>query len=292
MKKKFAHFFVFIILLMIFGFSAYPRVSGQTGPVSVRPTALYRFEISYWDGGHLLTGIYYEGPANGYSFDPISYPSFDGLGIYVPPPGYTPDPSSGLVPLHRWTVIQNGWRTYYYYSTYYPQQGPGYYYNGVAGWVFPPGMVAWNRPAFIQPLALHQLSVWYSQDLGFWNGYGGFELSSYVEPPPDRSGKRPYGYQGIICALPPAMADPQFPHPPPVGGTDAAYDVAFFPPAPPPGGGTGDGGGGDGGGGDGGGGGGGILLQSHRSCGANHAMRHACAHRRGRWDDASCSCQY
>jgi hypothetical protein len=273
MKKKFAHFFVFITLLMIFGFAASPRASGQT--VSVAPTALYRFEVSYWDGGHLLTGIYQEGPANGYSFDPINYPSFDGLGIYVPPPGYTPDPSSGLVPLHRWTVIQNGWRTHYYYSTYYTQQPPDRFYNGIAGWVFPPGTTYFFNPAFVQQyFALHQLSVFYSTDLGFWNGYGGdvYPGNGYFEPAPDRPGKSPYVYQGIICALPPTAVDPQFPQPPPVGGVGSVYAVTFFPPPPPP---PPPPGGGSGG-----------------SCNASQTMRNACAHLGGWWDDESCSCQY
>jgi len=268
MRRNFTRLFVFILLCTAFGVAASPCASGQSAPISVRPTALYRFEVSYWDGGHLLTGFYQEGPANGYSFDPFNYPGFDGLGIYVAPSGYTPDPSSGLVPLHRWTVIQNGWRTHYYYSTYYSQQPSDRYYNGIAGWVFPPGQAAFNRPEFLQPLALHQLSVWYSQDLGFWNGYGEIGYSSYVEPPPDRDGKRPYGYQGVICALPPAMADPQFPHPPPVGGTDAAYDVTFSPPPPP------------------------QSSPPPGSCESPSGAVNRCDRLGGTWNFDTCSCEY
>lgn len=266
MKKNFTRLFLYLILSTIFGVAVSPLASGQT--VSVRPSALYRFEVSYWDGGHLLTGIYQEGPANGYSFDPFNDPKFDGLGIYVPPPGYTPDPSSGLIPLHRWTVIQGGWRTHYYYSTYYTQQPPDRYYNGIAGYVFPPGQTLWFRPPIT--LGLHPLSVWYSTDLGFWNGYGGYGYSTQVELPPDRSGKSPYGYQGIICALPPAMADPL--SPPPPGGANGVYDVTFFPPASPPG----------------GGGGGGAPP----GCDASQATRNACAHNGGWWNDETCSCEY
>jgi hypothetical protein len=270
MKKNCTRLFLYLILFTILGVATSPPVRGQTGPVAVRPTALYRFEVSYWDGGHLLTGIYQEGVANGYSFDPFNYPSFDGLGIYVPPPGYTPDPSVGLVPLHRWTVIQDGWRTHYYYSTYYTEQPPDRYYNGIAGWVFPPGQLT-TGPGFGigQPLALHQLSVYYSTDLGFWNGYGGTGVG-YNEPPPDRDGKSPYGFQGIICALPPSMADPQFP---PGSTVSGVYDVTFYPP----------GGGGSSGGGGGGGGG---------SCNPSSGTVNACQHNGGWWDYDTCTCQY
>ena len=126
-------------MFTVFGVISARDARAQTGPIIVEPTALYRFQISYWDGGHLLTHVFNEGAANGHTFDPFNYPTFDGLGIYRPPDGYTPDPSSGLVPLYRWRVVESGWRVYYYYSTYYAPHGSNYYYEGVAGWVFPPG---------------------------------------------------------------------------------------------------------------------------------------------------------
>lgn len=268
MKKNFTRLFVSIILFTIFGVASLPRASGQTQLVI--PTPLYRFEVSYWDGGHLLTGIYQEGLANGYSFDPIYYLFFDGMGIYVPSPGYTPDPTSGLVPLHRWTVIQDGWRTYYYYSTNYSQQGPDYHYNGVAGYVFPPGQTeAHVHDGFILPL--NQLSVFYSQDLGFWNGYGGTGYG-FVEPPPNRSGKAPYVYQGVIAACPPTVYDPQFPpQPNPGANFSSEWRVLFYAPGTPPGGGGGGGGG---------------------SCNPSSGTVNACHHNGGEWDYESCSCQY
>lgn len=267
--KKFARLFVYLTLFTVFGVASAPRASAQTEPVFVRPTALYRFQVSYSDGGHLLTTNYQEGAANNYSFDPFYYPTFDGLGIYVPPSGYTPDPAAQLRPLYRWLVVQNGWRVYYYYSTYYASHGSGYYYQGIVGYVYQPGRTSFFHPAFTQPLPLHQLSVYYSQDLGFWNGYGSYGYSSYVEPPPNRSGKRPYYNQGIIAALPPACDDPQFPQPPPPGSIGCGpYVVRFDPPPPPP------------------------PPPPPGSCTASPAMKSKCVQFGGWWDEESCSCQY
>jgi hypothetical protein len=101
MKKNFTRLFVSIILFTIFGVAHSDRVSAQSGGVYVTPSTLYRFIVSYFDGGHLLTGYPQEGDANGYTSDPI--PNLNqgaGVGIYVPPAGYTPAPSAGLVALH------------------------------------------------------------------------------------------------------------------------------------------------------------------------------------------------
>jgi hypothetical protein len=267
MKTKLKRLVFYLTLVAIFGVAAPPQVGGQSSPVIVQPTRVYRFEVSYWDGGHLLTGIYSEGPANNYTFEPIaiSIPSGGYVGMYVPPAGYTPDPSSGLVPLHRWTVIQNGWRTYYYYSVYYSNPGSDYHYNGIAGWVFPPQT---TQSRFGQPL--HQLSVFYSQDLGFWNGYGGIGFG-YVEQPPNRPGKRSYVYQGVIASLPPAIRDPQFPPVPDIGFIPSAWDVTFYPPlaSPPP-----------------------PPPPPSGSCNVPLATQNRCAQLGGWWDNASCTCQY
>jgi hypothetical protein len=261
MKKNFARLFISLALFTIFGVAAAPRASGQQNPVFVVPTPFYRFQVSYWDGGHLLTGYFGEGTANNYTYDPINYPTSDGLGIYVPPSGYTPDPASGLVPLHRWAVIQNGWRTYFYYSTYYASYGGDYHYNGIAGYVFAPGRTSTINPFSGQSLPLHQLSVWYSQDLGFWNGYGSYGYSSYVEPPPNRSGKQPYYDQGIIAALPPGCPQPN----PPGSIGCGPYTIRFDPPPPPP---------------------------PPGSCNTPQFIKNKCVQQGGWWDDETCECQY
>jgi hypothetical protein len=274
MNKRIARMLAGLLLLTNFAFIAGPEAGGQQPlpPVGVRPTTFYRFRISNDDGGYLLTANFAEGVANGYTYDPISFPDTHGLGIYAPPPGYTPDPTKNLRALHRWLVIQGGWRNYYYYSTYFYPHGSDYHYQGIAGYVFAPQQVLYSNPAFIQGLfPLHQLSVYYSQDLGFWNGYGSFGFSGYIEPPPNRSGKRPYVDQGIIAAMPPAMQDPQFPIPSPPGGPNFTYDIAFFPPAPTP---TP------------------TPTPPPGSCSASQALKNRCAQLGGSWDDETCSCQY
>ena len=265
MLKNFTRLFFSLTLLTVFGFIAAPDARAQTGPVIVQPTAIYRFQISYDDGGTLLTHVYNEGAANGHAFDPFNNPYFNGMGIYRPPDGYTADPSTGLVRLHRWRVVQGGWRVYYYYSTYYDEHGSDYHYEGVAGWVFPQGTIAVFTPAFPNGLPVYPLSIWYSQDLGFWYGYGAYPGDN-VEQPPNRSGKANYFPQGFIAKLPPTCLDPQFGNP---VGTVCAYGMQFNPPpSSPPSGGSGG------------------------TCNASQAMISRCVQRGGDWDDETCSCMY
>ena len=101
------------------------------------------------------------------------------MGIYVPPSGYTPDPSSGLVPLHRWLVIQDGWRNYYYYSTVLSFHGSDYHYQGIQGYVFPTGTTQFRG------FELTKMSSWYSQSHGYWNGTGVpvADAGFFIEPP-------------------------------------------------------------------------------------------------------------
>ena len=258
MIKNFTRLFFYLILLTIIVAASTLHAGAQTGPIIVQPTAIYRFQISYWDGGHLLTTNFQEGSANGYTFDPFNLPSFDGMGIYVPPPGYTADPSTGLVPLHRWRVIQNGWRVYFYYSTYFADHGSDYHYEGIMGWVFRPGTVS-----ILNSGPLHPLSIWYSTDLGFWNGYNTFP-GDPVEQPPNRPGKTIYFPQGLIAALPPTCVDPEFPQPP-VGGGVCLYGMLFNPPPPPP-----------------------PVSQ----CNVTQFIKNRCYQLGRYWDDDTCSCQY
>jgi hypothetical protein len=264
MLKNFTRFFFYATLFAVFGVIYPPRVGAQTGPIFVQPTAFYRFEISANDGGYLLTHVFNEGAANGHPFVPFNNPTFDGLGIYRPPDGYTADPSTGLVRLYRWRVVQNGWRVYYYYSTTYSEHGSDYFYEGVAGWVFPQGTVATINPAFVEPLPVYPLSIWYSTDLGFWYGFSIFPDTN-AEQPPFRSGKAGYYLQGTVASLPQTCIDPQFNPQPPVG---CAYAKLFNPPPPPP------------------------PPPPPSSCDATLAMRRSCARLGGFWDDESCSCQY
>lgn len=255
MTKNFTRLFLYLTFLTIIGTASTLDVSAQTSPIIVQPTAIYRFQISYSDGGHLLTTNFQEGSANGYTFDPFNLPSFDGMGIYVPPAGYTPDSSTGLVPLHRWRVVQNGWRVYFYYSTYFAEHGSDYHYEGIIGYVFTPDRIIISNPAFPQPLPLYPLSIWYSTDLGFWNGYNTFP-GSPVEQPPNRSGKAAYLPQGLIASLPLTCVDPQFPQ-----SHICAYGMPFNPPPPP------------------------------ATCNVAQSVKNKCNQLGGYWDDETCSCQ-
>ena len=257
MLKNFTRLFLYLTLFTVFGVISARDARAQTDPIMVQPTAIYRFQISYWDGGHLLTHVFNEGAANGHTFDPFNHPTFNGLGIYRPPDGYTADPSTGLVRLHRWRVVQSGWRVYYYYSTYFAEHGSDYHYEGVAGWVFPPGQLATSNP-FFGSVPLYWLSIWYSTDLGFWYGN-----ANPAEDPPNRPGKADYFPQGLIASLPQTCVDPHF-----QTSIGCAYGKQFNPPPPPPSGGSGG------------------------SCNAGAGIRSKCAQLGGYWDYESCSCQY
>jgi hypothetical protein len=203
---------------------------GQSAqPVIVKPTELYRFNISFSDGGFLLTGNFQEGVDAGFTPEDLPMRTNRGnflfMGIYVPPNGYTPDPSSGLVPLHRWLVIQDG-RSYFYYSTVLSIQGSDYHYQGIQGYVFPPGTTQFRG------FELTKMSSWYSQDHGYWNGTGvpvadaGFFIELPPEPP--LSG---FAFQGQVCAVVGAVTGNRFP-PDPGQPISPIFDVTFNPPPP------------------------------------------------------------
>ncbi len=263
MRSMFFRFVAFCSLCMFIGVTMPQRASAQDCAI---PSTFYRFLVSGSDGGWLLTGYYPEGPANGYSWDGgLVNPGSGWLGIYFHPDnGNVPDPASGLVPLYRWTVIQNGWRTHYYYSTYYTQQPSDRYFNGVAGYVFPPSM------QFYHGLGLRPLTIWYSQYYGFWYGYGPLPNDGccYEQPP-----NGTFQYQGIIAQLPPAVWDYQFPPSPSTGPPigSSAWTICFQAPS---------GGGGGGGGGNGG------------DCTPSTSDLSACRHLGGFWNYDTCECEY
>ena len=132
--------------------------------IFVYPTQLYRFRISNTNLGYLLTQIYSEGVNHGYAYNGV-------VGsIYVPPAGYVPL-TSNLVPIHQWTVIQNG-RAYTYYSYVYSTQGSNYTYDGIRGYMFGPGLESVNMSQLPgqppQNFLLHKIYRRYSSSKGFW----------------------------------------------------------------------------------------------------------------------------
>jgi len=263
MRRIIARLFGFSAVLMLLGLAMTQRASAQD---CVVPTTLYRFVVSpiisesghAGDGGYLLTGYYPEGPANNYERDPSV-----NLGIYFHPNSSSvPDPASGLVPLYRWTVIQDGWRTHYYYSTYYTDQPPDRYFNGIAGYVFPPWQTTYG------PFGnLYALRIWYSSDYGFWYGWGRNDFPIYEQPPSVASDKDPFHDQGIIAQMPAPIYDYWFPPPgdPPFG---SGWRVCFQPP--------------------GGGGGGGNPPD----CNPPSSTLNACQHNGGWWNYEGCYCEY
>lgn len=143
--------------------------------LQVPPAYLFRFRISNSNLGYLLTPIYAEGVAHNYIYERYM------ASIYPLIPGFEPDPSSMLAPLHQWTVIEQG-RAYTYYSTYYSTVGSNYHYDGVRGYIFPP-----DGPGF-------PIGVYYSTKKGFFFGSGPVPAGN-LDPPVAGVG---YIYQGIL----------------------------------------------------------------------------------------------
>lgn len=230
MKNQVLRSLCLLVVLAISGFLVPQSASGQSS-VLVNPTAFYRFRISNANLGYLLTAFYQEGANAGYYFEgPMNGTS--SLGIYEPPAtGYTPDPREGLIPLYQWTVVQNG-RPYTYLSETYSTYGSNYTYNGIKGYVF--GRLQTSHTFAYSGInaPLFQLSSYYSQSYGYWNGKGALDVinGDYIEPPPNDT----FVYQGDICALPAATTgnDP-FIWNQPFVYNDFRLAVSFNPPPAP-----------------------------------------------------------
>jgi len=139
----------------------------------VPPAYLFRFRIHPYNLGYMLTPIYSEGISHGYSFERSI------TSIYPIIPGFEPDPSSMLVPLHQWTVIEHG-RAYAAYSTYYTTTGSNYHYDGIRGYIIH------------QNGAGYPIGIYYSQSKGYFYGAG---TGSYPDPPIQGVG---YVFHGIL----------------------------------------------------------------------------------------------
>lgn len=101
-------------------------------PQQVAPVDFYRFIVNNSELGTLLTTNFQEGVNLNFA----SYPFPQTAKIAVPPaPGWTPAPGQGLIPLYRFHISQNG-RIYYGFFNGIAS-GPGYTFQGIAGYVFP-----------------------------------------------------------------------------------------------------------------------------------------------------------
>lgn len=185
--------------------------------ISVRPAHLFRFRISNLNLGYLLTPIYSEGVFHNYTFER----SFSTIFPVVP--GYEPDPSTMLVPLHQWTVIEHG-RPYAAYSTYYTAQGSNYHYDGVRGYIYHQ-----NGPGI-------PIGIYYSQSKGFFYGYG-TPGPVFPDSPPSGAG---YVFHGVLGnGLINLWPTGQFPSNCPTNdfcylGPEYAVQYNQLPPPPPP----------------------------------------------------------
>ncbi len=170
--------------------------------------------------------------------------------IYAAPPGYVPDPSSGLVPLHQWTVIQNG-RAYTAYDHVYSTQGSNYHYDGIRGYVYHPGLTSITStfdPNNPREVYLSKFTRRYSQTYGFW--YGNAVpyrtdvdpiLYSFSQPPTSSFDGVAIigGYFQTVCGTSPSLpASSQVPESSPWQGcSDVVLEtgaVTFTAPPPPP----------------------------------------------------------
>jgi hypothetical protein len=225
MRKRSLHLMFFLVVLLVANFAVPSGASGQQQRY-YPPYELYKF---YMNGtnGYWYAPWYSIGVNAGYTYQgPIgSGPNecCGSAGIYPRvDEGYTPAPSTGLVPLYQWTVFQ-GARSYTYLSTYYASHGSGYYFNGVMGYVYPTSADPNNQ-------FTTQMVQWYSQSRGFW--YGRYE-SRYFEFPPDGT----YVNQGIVCKLPPpssATAPGRCTYGIDLPRCDGSFSVPYDPPPPPP----------------------------------------------------------
>lgn len=207
-------------------------VSAQQ-PIPVNPTHLYRFRRSNQYLGYLLTTDYAEGANNGLVYEGV-FGQSRGMpsGVWrQPADGWTPDPSSGLVALHRYLVV-HGPRVYYHYTTYPGGVGSNYYYEGIIGYVFPAGQTTYTSPATGNTMNLRKLSTWYSQNYGYWPGIGApGDTDPIYEFPPDNS----FAFHGVVAALPAARFGTKpctiqdLPCSP-----DSLFPVNFNPPPEPP----------------------------------------------------------
>ncbi len=171
MRKSLASLFIGLALAAVLAVWI-QSARAQSGLVPLRH--FHRFIFSYNQGyGTLLTrdfnegqnaGLFYRGSLFGGVFD---------------------NQQCGTIPLHRWRVQQSG-RAYWYYTIGNHFGGPGYYYEGIAGYVLPVGD---SRGTPIH--------IWYSQRFGYTY------TSTMDECKPDEYcgfpdvGETTYSYHGV-----------------------------------------------------------------------------------------------
>lgn len=171
-----------LLLLAVLGvnFSTATKADPQPQSQLVAPVDFYRFIVNNTELGTLLTTNYQEGVNLNFAY----YPFPETAKIAVPPAaGWTPTPGQGLIPLYRYHITQNG-RIYYGYFNGLAS-GPGYTFQGVAGYVLP-GDGSFGGIA---------LQAFYSQTRGYFYTVGSEVPIGY----PYSNG---FAYHGSPCYLP------------------------------------------------------------------------------------------
>lgn len=184
MKKllslRVAAFLLLLLAVLGVNFSTATKADPQPQSQLVAPVDFYRFIVNNTELGTLLTTNYQEGVNLNFAY----YPFPETAKIAVPPAaGWTPTPGQGLIPLYRYHITQNG-RIYYGYFNGLAS-GPGYTFQGVAGYVLP-GDGSFGGIA---------LQAFYSQTRGYFYTVGSEVPIGY----PYSNG---FVYHGSPCYLP------------------------------------------------------------------------------------------
>lgn len=177
----------YVLLLLAFLGANFPQATAtatkaQPQPQSqlVAPVDFHRFIVNNTELGTLLTTNFQEGVNLNFA----TYPFPQTAKIAVPPaPGWTPTPGQGLIPLYRFHISQNG-RIYYGFFNGIAS-GPGYTFQGVAGYVLPGNGSFGGIP----------LQAFYSQSRGYFYTVGNEVPIGY----PYYNG---FVYHGAPCYLP------------------------------------------------------------------------------------------
>jgi len=174
-----------VVFLTFVGMPLHQTVNATANAVApqsqlVAPVDFYRFIVNNTELGTLLTTNYQEGVSLNFAY----YPFPATAKIALPPAaGWTPTPGQGLIPLYRFRITQNG-RIYYGYFNGIAS-GPGYTFQGIAGYVLPGNGSFGGIP----------LQAYYSQTRGYFYTVG-------TEVPIGYPYSFGFAYHGSPCYLP------------------------------------------------------------------------------------------
>ncbi len=203
-----------VLAILPLVFVLLPRSTGAQ--TLINPVPFYEFRVSDTNLGFLYTRNFDEGANAG--FVHTSQPVWGN--VY-------PQQGVGTVPLHRWRVQQSG-RAYYYYTPTFSSLGSGYFYEGIAGYVFPAGQSC--APGCLD------VHVYYSQTRGYWysrqfhgNTVPGQRYGTAAPPIPDVQFDGPfwytsYRYQGVAWRNPQGPVEALPPPPPPTDADGDGYN--------------------------------------------------------------------